>query len=68
MPAPQELPLLDERRCSGCGDCVLVCPTGCLEMAGHTPWLPRPFDCVACALCVAVCPTGALGLAAAEPA
>ena len=29
-----DLPLLNEARCSGCGDCVTVCPTGCLEMAG----------------------------------
>jgi ferredoxin len=57
-----ELPLLDETRCRGCGDCVLVCPTSCLEMAGLSPWLPRPGDCVSCELCVLVCPTGALRL------
>jgi NAD-dependent dihydropyrimidine dehydrogenase PreA subunit len=58
-----ELPLLDETRCSGCGDCVAVCPTHCLELAGRLPWLPRPLDCVRCGLCAAVCPTGALVLA-----
>jgi ferredoxin len=58
-----ELPLLDETRCSGCGDCVAVCPTDCLELAGRLPWLPRPLDCVRCGLCAAVCPTGALVLA-----
>jgi ferredoxin len=58
-----ELPLLDEARCSGCGDCAAVCPTGCLELTGSLPWLPRPLDCVVCGLCVAVCPTGALVLA-----
>jgi formate hydrogenlyase subunit 6/NADH:ubiquinone oxidoreductase subunit I len=58
-----DLPLLNEMRCSGCGDCVAVCPTECLEMAGPLPWLPRPLDCVACALCVVVCPTAALTLA-----
>ncbi len=55
-----ELPLLDATRCTGCGDCVAVCPTGCLAMRGALPWMPRPLDCVPCALCVHVCPTDAL--------
>jgi formate hydrogenlyase subunit 6/NADH:ubiquinone oxidoreductase subunit I len=57
-----ELPLLDETRCVGCGDCVAVCPTACLEMAGPLPWLPRPRDCVPCGLCADVCPADALRL------
>ena len=36
-----ELPLLDGTRCTGCGDCVLACPTSCLCMAGPLPWLAR---------------------------
>ena len=65
---PRELPLLDETRCTGCGDCVAVCPVDCLEMAAALPWLPRPNACVSCALCVAVCPESALTLAAPESA
>ena len=57
------LPLLDETRCTGCGDCVPACPAHCLAMAGPFPWLPRPLDCVHCALCVLVCPADALRLA-----
>jgi ferredoxin len=57
-----ELPLLNAARCTGCGDCVAVCPTDCLEMAGPVPWLPRPGHCVSCELCVLVCPTDALRL------
>jgi formate hydrogenlyase subunit 6/NADH:ubiquinone oxidoreductase subunit I len=59
----RELPLLDVSRCTGCGDCVRVCPTDCLAMDGPLPWLPRPDDCVCCALCVLVCPAEALRLA-----
>jgi formate hydrogenlyase subunit 6/NADH:ubiquinone oxidoreductase subunit I len=55
-----ELPALDETRCVGCGDCVLLCPTDCLEMAGVLPWLPRPGSCVSCTLCVLICPVEAL--------
>jgi len=57
-----ELPILDDTRCTGCGDCVAVCPTQCLAMDGVFPWLPRPGDCVACVLCVLVCPVDALAM------
>jgi NAD-dependent dihydropyrimidine dehydrogenase PreA subunit len=57
-----ELPELDATRCTGCGDCVAVCPTDCLALAGPLPWLPRPADCVRCGLCVLVCPADALRL------
>jgi MinD superfamily P-loop ATPase len=57
-----ELPFLNEALCTGCGDCVAVCPTDCLSMAGPLPWLPRPAACVSCALCVLICPTSALCL------
>ncbi len=61
-----EIPRLDETRCTACGDCVAVCPTDCLEMAGLVPWLPRPEDCVRCALCVLVCPADAVHLTISE--
>lgn len=57
-----DIPILDERSCTGCGDCVLVCPVDCLEMAGPLPWLARPLDCIACELCVRICPVNALEL------
>jgi ferredoxin len=57
---PPELPLLDNSKCTGCSDCVQVCPVDCLVMRGFYPWLLRPRDCVACALCVLICPEQAL--------
>jgi MinD superfamily P-loop ATPase len=60
---PWELPVVDETRCTGCGDCVRLCPTNCLGLAGHVPWLTRPAACICCALCVLACPSQALTLA-----
>jgi formate hydrogenlyase subunit 6/NADH:ubiquinone oxidoreductase subunit I len=58
------LPSLDQTLCTGCRDCVQVCPTDCLEMQGDYPWLPRPGDCVACALCMLICPARAISMKA----
>jgi ferredoxin len=57
----------DATLCTGCGDCVAVCPTACLEMREALPWLPRPADCVSCALCGAVCPADAITVPAIPP-
>lgn len=62
-----ELPVLDEAKCIGCGDCVAVCPTRCLEMRRALPWLARPADCVSCTACAIVCPTEAIGMTEAKP-
>ncbi len=59
-----ELPVVAETLCTGCGWCSQVCPTECLAMGEHFPWLPRPLDCVSCSLCVLICPAAALRLEA----
>jgi formate hydrogenlyase subunit 6/NADH:ubiquinone oxidoreductase subunit I len=57
-----ELPVVDTAKCIGCGECVEICPTACLAMAGPLPWLPRPRDCTSCAACELICPTDAIAL------
>ena len=61
-----ELPVLDSTHCTGCGDCVAVCPAECLAMSGPRPWLPRPRDCVSCSACELVCPADAIRLTSAD--
>jgi Fe-S-cluster-containing hydrogenase component 2 len=63
-----ELPILDDTRCTGCGDCVVICPVFCLEMNDRLPWLPRPLDCTSCSLCAAICPADALEMRELEAA
>jgi NAD-dependent dihydropyrimidine dehydrogenase PreA subunit len=60
-----ELPQVDETHCTGCGDCVAVCPTNCLRMGVSLPRLLRPGECISCALCVLICPDEALRMAEA---
>jgi MinD superfamily P-loop ATPase len=64
----RELPLLDEARCTGCGDCVSLCPADCLEMLAAIPWLPRPADCICCTLCELICPVDAIRMGPRQPA
>lgn len=64
----RELPVLLPGRCTGCGDCVAICPVDCLAMTSTHPWLPRPRACIACTACVFVCPTEAIEMRALPPA
>jgi ferredoxin len=52
----------DERRCTECGVCVTICPTGALSIPDRkTMNVEFNIDkCVACSLCVPVCPANAM--------
>jgi NAD-dependent dihydropyrimidine dehydrogenase PreA subunit len=67
MTADLLLPVLDVTRCTGCGECVAVCPTDCLAAAGRVVWLPRQADCVGCGACERVCPADAVTVPAVTP-
>ncbi len=53
----------DEERCTHCGACTVVCPTGALSMDAETREVDfEPEKCVACGICVPVCPPRAMAI------
>ncbi len=47
----------DEDECTGCGECVEVCPVDAVAMEGDFPTVDKGW-CIGCGVCVAKCPTG----------
>jgi len=50
---------LDVTRCTGCGACVEVCPTGALTLVEGKARLDDAL-CRGCEVCIQACPAGAL--------
>lgn len=59
----KELPVVDPRRCSTCGDCLRICPTQCLVVVHQLPVVTTSAACIRCEACVIVCPTQAVSWA-----
>ena len=51
----------NEERCTHCGACITVCPTGAFTLESPTRWV-RFLDekCIACGLCIKACPPRAM--------
>ncbi len=60
QPLSQDV-LRNESKCTDCGVCVPICPTGALVVDLHTRKV-HFYDnkCIACELCVKACPTRAM--------
>lgn len=56
----KELPVMDPRRCTGCGDCIRICPTQCLMLVNQIPVVTTSVACIRCEACALVCPTEAV--------
>jgi NAD-dependent dihydropyrimidine dehydrogenase PreA subunit len=48
----------DEDRCTGCGECVDVCPVQAVNLEGDLPVVDEAW-CIGCGVCGNVCPTEA---------
>ncbi|MCQ4153782.1 MAG: ferredoxin family protein [Archaeoglobales archaeon] len=52
---------VDTEKCSGCGECISVCPGSVFEFNDEGKSNPvRPDDCQECCSCVEVCPESAI--------
>lgn len=56
------LPQISLELCTGCGDCVVVCPMDALEVIRGTAVVTNPLACHYCAECETICPTEAIAL------
>lgn len=51
---------VDPSLCTGCGDCVPVCPVNAIDGKPGYIHLVDDFDCTVCGACLPVCPAGAI--------
>lgn len=52
-------PVIRKEDCSGCGECVKVCPAEAIVCDGKKALITRDL-CLGCASCIAACPNGAI--------
>ncbi len=48
----------DQETCTGCGECVDMCPVDAIAMEGDFPAVEKAW-CIGCGLCLKLCPTSA---------
>jgi len=56
---------VDETRCTGCGECVEVCPTDAIRLERSVAIVDQA-ECTECEVCLGACPEGAI-LSVSEP-
>jgi adenylylsulfate reductase subunit B len=52
--------LIDESKCTGCGECVESCPEDVLAINRGKAVVNYPRECWRCGSCVYDCPSGAI--------
>jgi ferredoxin len=61
MEATIVLPVIDLRRCDGCGICVTSCPTQAVQLVADRARIVVPERCTFCEICESYCPRDAIG-------
>lgn len=54
-----EKAVIDESKCTGCGNCISECPFGAIVVQNHRPIVVR-LMCEGCGVCKVVCPVNAV--------
>ena len=57
------IPVVDTKKCTGCGRCVEVCGVKCLEIEGGMAVLGRPDECGSEEHCITQCRDDAIHMA-----
>lgn len=53
---------IDQEKCTGCGECVDICPAEVLEMKDGKSDVANIDECLGCESCVETCPESAITL------
>ena len=53
-------PIVDKKKCTGCGTCVQVCPVNVFEIKDGKSVPVRAKDCIGCRACETSCPAKAI--------
>lgn len=54
--------IVDEEKCTGCGNCVQACPCACLEVVNKKARMIEGIVCMSCSACVAHCEKDAISM------
>ncbi|NTU97634.1 MAG: 4Fe-4S binding protein [Chlorobiaceae bacterium] len=57
---------IDEKKCTGCSDCIPACPEGALQVIDGKARLVSDLFCDGLGACVGHCPTGAMNVVSRE--
>lgn len=56
----KQYPVVDDKKCTGCGTCVSVCPMQVFVLAKGKSSVKKPKECIGCRACEAQCPSQAI--------